>query len=643
MNNPNRPMGVFLFLGPTGVGKTELVKALANVLYGDPSRIARFNLSDFQSDRAVFNFFGYPYSDSEEQRRGQLSNRLRQQLFTVLLLDEFEKGHPAIAPRLLQLFDEGILVDGDGDQVNLRNTIIVLTSNLGAGAIDHRIGFSPRKSMDAIEHDVLKVSEETFRPEFINRLDAVCFFKPLSRQVIRQIARREAQAVIERDGVRRHRLRVSIDESVIDALSERGYDPRFGARYLSRQVERNITYPLARQIARRRVEPGSTVRLILRNGEIIVSVVGAESIGEESAAATASETRLSARERRSRLETARSKLAAIAESMDIADMRERISAMMVRVGEPDFWARSAEATARLDALNTQSQILDQYDALVREVDELSTDRPARGGPGAGDDALPALEREIFWLELSLQLREPVDRASAFLTVKPISGTDAPDVEWTRELAGMYMAWAAGRGFGVTVLNETGLSGEPGASPIEVTLAIAGHGAYALLKGETGTHRLQRPAGRDPAIRLTVLARVDARPDLPAPRDPNLKVSARPIREISAIGERLNREVTLTQADDGISMRLRGRAADEEIEELARRYFHARRATADASPLPAPDDGLIVARDLVRSYSRFKGQMVKDARTGQLSHRLARVLGGELTEFLMARLSQGSVG
>lgn len=244
MNNPIRPMGVFLFLGPTGVGKTELVKALSHFLFGGQERIVRFNMADFNDPwRSVPRMFGDPHGPNETARKGLLASRLEQQTFAVLLLDEFEKALPEMYQRFLQLFDEGILVDGLGNELNLRNTVIVLTSNLGAQLINPPIGFRVTDPLEETERAVMRESEAYFRPEFINRLDAVCFFKPLSRSVIRQIAQRELNDVVAREGIARRNLRVSVDDSVFGVLVERGYDLRFGARYLKRQIERTISYP----------------------------------------------------------------------------------------------------------------------------------------------------------------------------------------------------------------------------------------------------------------------------------------------------------------------------------------------------------------------------------------------------------------
>jgi ATP-dependent Clp protease ATP-binding subunit ClpA len=247
LNDPNRALGVLLFLGPTGVGKTELAKALTAWLFGDESRLVRFNMADFQSDWDYQKLFGDPHDDDLPDRRGQLTLRLADEPFAVLLLDEFEKANSRIFHRFLQLFDEGVLINGDSETVNMRNTIIIATSNFGAQAYGglRTLGFASDPTTEQIEDWLTEELERFFTPEFINRLDSVCFFRPLSKAVLLQIARREINELFGRAGIARRGLVLEMDEEVVEHVVERGYSPRHGARHLKRQIERAIGYPLA--------------------------------------------------------------------------------------------------------------------------------------------------------------------------------------------------------------------------------------------------------------------------------------------------------------------------------------------------------------------------------------------------------------
>ncbi|NJM40822.1 MAG: AAA domain-containing protein [Anaerolineae bacterium] len=395
LNNPIKPMGVFLFLGPTGVGKTELVKALAQIVFGGQergdTRIVRFNMADYSNVYTAHErLFGDPYGRTEVLKQGELHRRLSSQPFTVLLLDEFEKAASNVYQSFMQMFDEGLMVNAVGDELNMRNSIIVLTSNLGARNLTHQIGFRVKDPIEQAEAEILKESEEYFKPEFINRLDAVCFFKPLSRPVIRQIAQREVQEVIAREGIARQQLRVGVDDSVIDLIVERGYDMRFGARYLKRVIERSITYPLARQIARKRLPPGALVRLVARGGDVAVGLIEEGEDSQEPRAKSqdqghASITAMgrpignnlitnnpalkSMKELRAELDALKPRIKRMFEQHDIATLRERVSAMMDRIGDPDFWREPQEAAAQIETMNTLSQRVDQAENVSRLWDK----------------------------------------------------------------------------------------------------------------------------------------------------------------------------------------------------------------------------------------------------------------------------------
>ncbi len=674
LNNPLRPMGVFLFLGPTGVGKTELVKALAQYLFSGAERIVRFNMGDYAEDWTMRTLFGDPWGDTESERQGRLWMQLTGQTFAVLLLDEFEKASPLVNQRFLQLFDEGILINGQGEELNLRNMIIVLTSNLGARLVGAGLGFKLVDPLEDAERAVMRASESYFQPEFINRLDAVCFFKPLSRHVTRQIAQREISEVIARDGIQRRRLRVSVDDSAIDLMVERGYDLQFGARYLKRQIERSITYPLARQIARKRIEPGATVRLFARNGEIVVGLLDErpDEAGEADLPATlpAGPVALaSAKELKARLDVLSARLDRLIEQHGIAELKERVARMMDRIGEPEFWQDADAAAAQIEEMNAASQRVDQVEharqlrdqcaeALTRvEVIPAGARRRAAERAEAlteADQCCRDLARELPLAELVFCLREPEDRGAAFVVVQAVVDEagqfSAPACEWARDLARMYMAWAESRGFEVTVLHEhTVDGGEGGARAVgirEALLYIDGFGAYALLKGETGSHRLTMAApGKRTGARLTVWARVEVLPaGVTAIRNParEVKVETRPMREPASLVERLTRSATVTPLKQltGRVIVWRNNLAPEAIEPLAARYvvaLAARGPAQMASAEPPDADGLMPLRDQVRTYSVFKQHLVKDLRTHFSSTQPGKVLAGALDDFLLAYL------
>ncbi|MCS6847301.1 MAG: AAA family ATPase [Anaerolineae bacterium] len=659
LNNPQRPMGVFLFLGPTGVGKTELVKALARFLFGGEERIVRFNMADFNNPwTAVDRMFGDPHGSTELERLGMLSARMAQQTFAVLLLDEFEKAIPDMYQRFLQLFDEGILINGQGEELNLRNTVIVLTSNLGAQLLNPQLGFRVGDPVEEAERAIIRESEAYFRPEFINRLDAVCFFKPLSRNVIRQIAQREVNDVIAREGIVRRGLRVSVDDSVIDLLVERGYDLRFGARYLKRQIERSITYPLARQIARKRLPDGATVRLIARGGEIAVWVVdeGGENGDSRLEMRDAiSFQSLPAKELRARLDALGERVERMMEQHHIAELKARVSAMIERIGQPDFWQHPQEATAQIEAMNLLSQRVDQAENVRRLFEQcdgaLKRVAAARGKAAAGDLAeanrlYAELARELPLAETMLCLRSDEDQAGAFVTVRAIVAANedaALPAEWARDLALMYAEWAKARGFPVALVNEA----TAGDGVLEATINITGFGAYALLKGETGSHRLVRQSPKRDGERVSVWARVEVFPDAPVAGNAanEVRIEHRPLREPGVLTNKLLRQTTITlgklgEAGGRRTLVWRHALPADEIEGHARRYvprwLNAQQQLARVTQ--AEGDEPLKLADQVRTYTLFKQASVKDARTGLTSTQPKKVLAGALDEFLIAYLT-----
>jgi len=238
LSDPHRPAGTFTFLGPTGVGKTELCKALAEFLFDDESAVVRIDMSEYMEKHSVSRLIGAPPGYVGYEEGGQLTERVRRRPHSVVLLDEIEKAHPEVFNVLLQLLDEGRLTDGQGRTVDFRNTVLILTSNLGSQFMDE-----PEEQMRVHMEEALR---RAFRPEFLNRIDDVLVFHRLGKEQIREIAAIQfghlAQRLAERG------ITAELTEAARDTLAERGYDPAFGARPLKRLIQREIENPLARRI-----------------------------------------------------------------------------------------------------------------------------------------------------------------------------------------------------------------------------------------------------------------------------------------------------------------------------------------------------------------------------------------------------------
>ena len=270
--DPNRPNGSFLFLGPTGVGKTELCKALAEFLFDAEEAMVRIDMSEFMEKHSVARLIGAPPGYVGYEEGGYLTEAVRRRPYAVILLDEVEKAHPDVFNVLLQVLDDGRLTDGQGRTVDFRNTVIVMTSNLGSDIIQQKAGEEHYQEMKAT---VMEVVTTAFRPEFINRLDEIVVFHPLLKEQIRAIATIQIEHLRRR--LQDRELGLEISEVALDKLGEAGFDPVYGARPLKRAIQQQLGNPLAQEILAGRYRPGETIEVDVEGGELtFTSAVTAE-------------------------------------------------------------------------------------------------------------------------------------------------------------------------------------------------------------------------------------------------------------------------------------------------------------------------------------------------------------------------------
>ncbi len=278
LKDPKRPIGSFIFLGPTGVGKTELARAVAEAMFGDENSVIRIDMSEYMERHTVSRLVGSPPGYVGFEEGGQLTERVRRKPYSVILLDEIEKAHPEVFNILLQVLEDGRLTDSHGRTVDFRNTVVVMTSNVGANLIDHQgtIGF--QVSQDEEEDNYRKMKEKvldelkkTFRPEFLNRVDEVIVFHALTRDQIKQIVDLMILPVTKQ--LNEKGLGLEVTNEAKDILVQEGYDPVFGARPLRRAVQRLIENPLSEEILKGNLEPGKTIRTKVEQDHISFQTV----------------------------------------------------------------------------------------------------------------------------------------------------------------------------------------------------------------------------------------------------------------------------------------------------------------------------------------------------------------------------------
>jgi ATP-dependent Clp protease ATP-binding subunit ClpB len=270
LSDPNRPNGSFLFLGPTGVGKTELTKALASFLFDTEEAMVRIDMSEFMEKHSVARLIGAPPGYVGYEEGGYLTEAVRRKPYSVVLLDEVEKAHPDVFNVLLQVLDDGRLTDGQGRTVDFRNTVIVMTSNLGSQRIQELAGAANYAQMKA---EVMEIVGQHFRPEFINRVDDVVVFHPLEAEHIRKIV--DIQLEYLRRRLAEREIGFALEPAARDRLAQSGFDPVYGARPLKRAIQQQLENPLAQRILRGDFGPGDVIRVVTE-GDTLGFVKGAK-------------------------------------------------------------------------------------------------------------------------------------------------------------------------------------------------------------------------------------------------------------------------------------------------------------------------------------------------------------------------------
>jgi len=490
LTDPGRPIGVFLFAGSTGTGKTELAKTLAEFLFGTAERMIRLDMSEFQSQDATSKILGQRGEPTGES----LIERVRKQPFSVVLLDEFEKAHPSCWDLFLQIFDDGRLSDANGAEADFRHCFIILTSNLGAGVQRGGIGFGARNAAPgADEAQVHAAIARTFRPEFVNRLDKIIVFRPLSRELMRGILHKELALVLQRRGFKERSWAVEWEASAIEFLLDRGFSAEMGARPLKRAIDQHLLAPLARTLVEHRFPEGEQFLFVRSEGKkIVVEFVDPDGapLPEPEAEHAEAKTSLpdilwrptgSAAERAA-LGTLWTEMQA---EMASPAWAEAGDALRVALADPGIWSRPD----RQD-LFSRMELRDRVAEAARTAERLFTryEMARSRTPAAARELAARLALQLFNLRNGLDdvaARAPVD---ALLRVEPAmeQSANADAIAWCLRLTSMYAGWAANRRAQLEAFADP-------AGGMQI-LQIHGFGAYRTLAAEAGLHVLEEQAG-----------------------------------------------------------------------------------------------------------------------------------------------------
>ncbi len=644
LNDPQKPLGCFFFVGPTGVGKTEMAKTLAEYLFGSRDRLLRFDMSEYAEPLNVARLIGSAHGGDE----GELTKRIRLQPFSVVLLDEFEKANAAIFDVMLQVLGEGRLTDAAGRTADFRSAIILMTSNLGASPREQRQpGLRQESGVRSLAEHFRKQVEAFFRPEFVNRLDRIVVFNALDREAMRGIAAREVRSLLEREGITRRRLLVEIEDEVLDLLLETGFSPVYGARPLKREIERRIIVPLARYLVAHRVAGSQLIRIGRAGDEVELAsatLTAARQRVQRAGplpAAPAAGRSLTLKELIDAFAAVRLRLHdwsagdAVREienewKQALASTRKRGFSKNARAAGK-VWARIyhlERLTKRLGQLRERAEYLEEFAALSQR------ERHGRYEPDLAQ-SYTELCRDSDYLEIELLTAHMKESGQALLRLEPVGRVARAGVTgeaWLLTLAKMYLRWAKRKGYHFVVYAPTdpyrrwlesqclsaraAIPGfEPGPpvrppwtelrggdfpallkrlealEPPSLALSIQGVNAYGFLKGEDGAHKLLiRPDEYDPAAPFQTTA-----------------VHVEALEETASAEERL--------------LELWEEAEKARQERAATR---AKRASKDAP-------------EIVRLYMPDGDRHVRDLRTDLRTTRVKEVLEGDLDEFILAYL------
>lgn len=658
LTDPEKPMGVLFFVGPTGVGKTELAKALAEFIFGSSDRMLRFDMSEFKDFHSFEKFIGSQNAQADSPlQMGSLLSRVRQQPFSVILLDEIEKAHANIFDLLLQVFDDGRLSDPTGRTTNFTQTIIIMTSNLGSDLTDAPVfGFHTPPETN-LQDETARVMQSFFRPEFLNRIDRIVSFKPLEREHVRILAQRELGQVLLRSGITRRELRVDVDPGVIDILVREGFSPIYGARPLKRAVEKFALLPIARQIVHMTGENRQSLLRLLPSGNgITVRIVqDRQSRKQESITKGVqvvdpihgTKTKLKPSQIEERVTELQSAVSDLEKQCQDRKLEQQKTDMLHRTTQVNFWDDPAEARDVLGEIYRLERLLEAVAMVRKRTEEIVMQFESARTKGDAEKLASVAEKVAHsqqhadLVRFSLECQSPLDRSDAFVSISTME-EECPD-DLVGNLADMYLNWAHLKGFEAKIVHEDLFSPK---ITRDILLLIEGVAVYGMLRGEVGMHemvygRTPQHAKKSKFVKVRVLPVVDS-------EDVNISPGEISLEKIRARGtglrcKRYKSTVTITHRPSATSLKITSELTPEEAAPLVEDLLHSELACRQLMQSSAQADfDVVQVEDIVRKYTLTPRPSARDSRTGVFTNNLNELWKGALDEFLYATLRERNI-